>query len=296
MIFVIGILVTLLFLVLLAPPIKELKKSKLSVAMEDVYSVDQTKRLSEMKPNSLEYKLAASGVNWKPVTFRSATILGALGVTLLAWAFLPGIPAIALGGLVYYVPQAWLTDKVKSRGREIDKLLPITIGRITSGLAAGSSIPDVLDDVATTLELEAKNPLSPELHLTAADLRSKDRNEALQDMARRSPSISLANLSYLLEGYVEAGGGKYTEVLYESGRRIQSILEARNQTLAKAGDAMTSAKIIPAALAIVLLYLGQDPTMQASLRTLPVQLVLGLTIAVMAFGYVAMRSIVQEAA
>jgi len=294
--FIIGILVTVFLLVILAPPLKELKKSKLSAAMEDVYSLDQTKKLSEMKPDSLEYKLAASGINWRTATFRSATILAGIGVTLFVWAFLPGVPAIALGGLAYYLPHAWLNDKVKSRGREIDKLLPITIGRITAGLATGSSVPDVLDDVATTLELENKNPLSPELHLTAADLRSKDRNEALMDMARRSPSVSLANLAYLLEGYVEAGGGKYTEVLYESGKRIQSILEARNQTLAKAGDAMTSAKIIPAALAVVLLYLGQDPTMQASLRTLPVQMVLGLTIVVMAIGYIAMRSIVQEAA
>jgi Flp pilus assembly protein TadB len=296
MAYIIGIFVTILLLYLFAPPLKNLKKSKLSVAMEDVYSIDQTKKLSEMQPNSLEYRLAASGLNWKPATFRVVTILGGLGATLLAWAFLPGIPAITAGILVYYAPTAIMSDRVKGRGREIDKLLPIAIGRITAGLATGASVPDVLDDVAVTLELEGKNSLSPEFTLTAAELRSKERTEALQNLARRSPSVSLANLAYLLEGYIESGGGKYNEVLSQSGKRIQQILEARNQTIAKAGDAMTSAKTIPFVLVCVLAFLAQDPTTQDSLRSLPVQLVLGVAIACMVSGFVIMRSMVQEAA
>lgn len=294
--FIIGILVIILLLYLFAPPLKSLKKSKLSTAMEDVYSIDQTKKLSEMKPNSLEYRLAASGMNWKPATFRVVTVLGGLGAMLLAWAFLPGIPAITAGLLVYYAPTAIMNDRVKGRGREIDKLLPIAIGRITAGLATGASVPEVLDDVAGTLELEGRNPLSPEFALTAAELRSKERTEALQNLARRSPSVSLANLAYLLEGYIESGGGKYNEVLSQSGKRIQQILEARNQTVAKASDAMTSAKTIPIVLVCVLAFLAQDPTTQESLRSLPVQLVLGVAIACMVSGYVIMRSMVQEAA
>jgi Flp pilus assembly protein TadB len=292
----IGFLVTALLLVIFAPDLKSLKKSKLSTAMDDVYSIDHTKKLSEMKPNSIEYKLAASGMNWRPATFRSLTILGGLGAMLLVWAFLPGIPAIAIGILVYYIPSALLNDRVKGRGKEIDKLLPISIGRITAGLATGSSVADVLDDVANTMELEGANPLSPEFHLTASELRSKERTEAFQSLARRSPSVSLANLAYLLEGYTESGGGKYSEVLSQSGKRIQQILVARNQTMAKAGDAMMSAKMIPAVLAVVLMYLGQSPTTQLALRSLPVQIVLGVTIVVMAGGYLLMRSMVQEAA
>ena len=109
-------------------------------------------------------------------------------------------------------------------------------------------------------------------------------------------SVSLANLAYLLEGYIESGGGKYNEVLSQSGKRIQQILEARNQTVAKASDAMTSAKTIPIVLVCVLAFLAQDPTTQESLRSLPVQLVLGVAIACMVSGYVIMRSMVQEAA
>jgi Flp pilus assembly protein TadB len=296
MTYIIGILVGILFFVLFAPPLSSFKKSKFTTAMDDMYSTEHIKELSEMNPNSLEYKLAASGLHWKPVTFRSVTILAAIGATLLMWSFLPGIPSIAVGFLVYYVPNAWLKDKIKNRGREIDSFLPLAMSRISASLSSGRSVPDSLDNVAGTLELEGNNPLSPELRLTAAELRTKDRGEALMNLARRSPSMSLSNLAYMLEGFLEEGGSKYSEIFSKSIERVESVLNARNRTRAKAGDAMLSAKIIPGVLAVVLAFLAQSPTTQASLRTIPVQIVLGLTIVLMVLGYLLMRSMVQEAA
>ena len=296
MTYIIGILVGILFFVLFAPPLSSFKKSKFTTAMDDMYSTEHIKELSEMNPNSLEYKLAASGLRWKPVTFRSVNILAAIGATLLMWSFLPGIPSIAVGLLVYYVPNAWLKDKIKNRGREIDSFLPLAMSRISASLSSGRSVPDSLDNVAGTLELEGNNPLSPELRLTAAELRTKDRGEALMNLARRSPSMSLSNLAYMLEGFLEEGGSKYSEIFSKSIERVESVLNARNRTRAKAGDAMLSAKIIPGVLAVVLAFLAQSPTTQASLRTIPVQIVLGLTIVLMVSGYLLMRSMVQEAA
>lgn len=296
MTYIIGILVGILFFVLFAPPLSSFKKSKFTTAMDAMYSTEHIKELSEMNPNSLEYKLAASGLHWKPVTFRSVTILAAIGATLLMWSFLPGIPSIAVGLLVYYVPNAWLKDKIKNRGREIDSFLPLAMSRISASLSSGRSVPDSLDNVAGTLELEGNNPLSPELRLTAAELRTKDRGEALMNLARRSPSMSLSNLAYMLEGFLEEGGSKYSEIFSKSIERVESVLNARNRTRAKAGDAMLSAKIIPGVLAVVLAFLAQSPTTQASLRTIPVQIVLGLTIVLMVSGYLLMRSMVQEAA
>jgi len=296
MTYIIGILVGVLFFVLFAPPLSSFKKSKFTTAMDDMYSTEHIKELSEMNPNSLEYKLAASGLHWKPVTFRSVTMLAAIGATLLMWSFLPGIPSIAVGLLVYYVPNAWLKDKIKNRGREIDSFLPLAMSRISASLSSGRSVPDSLDNVAGTLELEGNNPLSPELRLTAAELRTKDRGEALMNLARRSPSMSLSNLAYMLEGFLEEGGSKYSEIFSKSIERVESVLNARNRTRAKAGDAMLSAKIIPGVLAVVLAFLAQSPTTQASLRTIPVQIVLGLTIVLMVSGYLLMRSMVQEAA
>ncbi len=292
---VIGLLVAVLVWLLFGPSMGGMKRGKASSALAEAYSLDQVRKLSEMKTGSLEYKLMAAGIHWQPATFRIVSILAGVGGALAMWAMLPGIPALAIGGLVFYIPTAWLNDKVKGRGRELDKHLPIAVGRITAGLLAGGSVADVLDETASSLELESKNPLSPELRLTAAELRSKERSEALQALAHRSPSISLANLAYLLEGYLEAGGGKYAQVLAETSTRVQQILVARNRTQAKAGDAMMSAKVIPAVLALVVAYLAQDPMVQSTLRVVPVQIIIGLTIGAMAMGYFMMRSMVMEA-
>lgn len=296
MIFLIGILLTVLILLIFAPSIGEFKKSKVSSALEEISQIEETEKLTKMDPKSLEYKLAASGVNISPVTFRAINILGAIGGMLLIWAFIPGIPAIVSALLIYYVPKAYLDDKIKGRGREIDKLLPLAMSRISAGLSAGRSVADTLDNVAESLNLEGKNQLSGELQLTAAELRTKNRAEAMMNLARRSPSTSLSNMAYLLEGFLEEGGGKYSEIFSESIGRVEQVLNARNRTLAKASDAMSSAKIIPVLLVIVLAYLGQSPTTKASMTALPVQIVLGLTVVAMAVGYIIMRSLVQEAA
>ncbi len=214
---------------------------------------------------------------------------------MITWLFLPGLPAIVVGGIVFYVPNAWLDDRVKSRGRKIDQLLPIGIGRIAAGLLAGGSVPDVLQQVGESLEIEKTNPLTPEFVLTASEMRIKDRVDALRGLASRSPSVSLANLAQLLEGYTEAGGRAYTGVLMDISMRVQQILIARNRAQAKAGDSLVSAKVLPAVLVLILVYLSQDPMVRASLNAIPVQIVIGVTMAAMVFGYVIIRSMIMEA-
>ncbi len=295
---IIGLLVAVLVWLLLggARDFGKMKKGRAAAVLAQAYSLEGTQRLSEMNPQTLEYKLAASGVNWSPSTFQMARVLLGIGGGVVAWTLLPGVPALAMGGLLFYVPMAWLEDQVKGRGRKVDQYLPVAIGRISAGLLAGGAMADVLDEVAGSLELEGKSPLSGELRLTAAELRSKERGQAFENLAKRSPSLSLSNLARLLEGYLEAGGGKHVQVLVESASRVQQILVARNRTKAKAGDAMLSAKVIPGVLGVMILYLSQDPMVRESLLALPVQLVLAVAIGAMVMGYFIMRSMVLEAA
>ncbi len=293
MIYLVGVLVGLLAFLLISPV--RTRRGEASQRLEQMYSVDQVRSLDEMDPASFDYRLASSGIHLQPATFRMINLALVIAATLITWPFLPGIPALAIGGLAYYVPNAWLADRAKSRGRQIDKYLPVAVGRIAAGLLAGGGVQDVLEEVGKSLEVEGPNPLSPELLLTAAELRSKDRRETLRHLAKRSPSVSLSNLAYLLEGYLDAGGGKYTQVLADIATRVQQILVARNRTQAKAGDAMVSAKVIPAVLALVLLFLSSDPLVTQSFRALPVQIALGGTIVAMTVGYFLMRSMVMEA-
>ena len=286
---VVGILCTTLFLLLWYP--KQIKTGRLAA----LYTVDSARSLSSLDPKSLEYKLLASGLNLKPITFRLLRIAAGVCGMVIAWLFLPGLPAIVIGGILFYIPGAWLDDRVKSRGRNIDQLLPIAIGRTAAGLLAGGSVPDVLQQVGESLELEKTNPLTPEFVLTASEMRIKDRVEALRSLASRSPSVSLSNLAQLLEGYTEAGGRAYTGVLMDISSRVQQILIARNRAQAKAGDSLVSAKVLPAVLILILIYLSQDPMVRSSLTALPVQIVIGGTMAAMVGGYFIIRSMIMEA-
>lgn len=286
---VIGLLCTTLILFWLYP--NQVKTGKLS----DLYTADSVRTLAGLNPKSLDYKLLAAGLKLRPVTFR--LLCGAAGLAGMAvmWVFLPGLPALVVGGIAFYVPNAWLDDKVKSRGRMIDQKLPIAIGRISAGLLAGGSVPDVLQQVGESLALEKNNPLTPELILTATEMRVKDRLDALHNLAARSPSVSLANLAQLLEGFTEAGGRSYTQVLMDISTRVQQILMARNRAQAKAGDSLVSAKVLPAVLGLILAYLSSDPMVRESLTQLPVQIVIGLAMGAMVAGYLIIRSMIMEA-
>lgn len=286
---VIGLLCTTLILFWLYP--NQVKTGKLT----DLYSADSVRTLAGLDPKSLDYKLLAAGLKLRPVTFR--LLCGAAGLAGMAvmWVFLPGLPAMVVGGIAFYVPSAWLDDKVKSRGWMIDQQLPIAIGRISAGLLAGGSVPDVLQQVGESLALEKNNPLTPELILTATEMRVKDRLDALHSLAARSPSVSLANLAQLLEGFTEAGGRSYTQVLMDISTRVQQILMARNRAQAKAGDSLVSAKVLPAVLGLILAYLSSDPMVRESLTQLPVQIVIGLVMGAMVAGYLIIRSMIMEA-
>jgi Flp pilus assembly protein TadB len=293
MITLIGILAGLLVFVLFSPA--RVRRGEASQRLAEMYSLDTARSLSELKPESLEYKLLASGVHLQPFTFRLLTVAVGIALGVIAWPFLPGFPAMILALIAGYLPYAWLDDRVKSRGREIDRLLPVAVGRITAGLLAGGSVPEVLQRSGESLEMEAPNPLTPELLLTAAELRSKERQQALRALAARSPSTSLSNLAYLLEGYSEAGGSKYAEVLMQISQRVQQILISRNRAVAKASDALISARIIPVVLLVVFVFLTRDPLIRGSLLAFPVQAVIALGIGLMVIGYLMIRSIVLEA-
>jgi tight adherence protein B len=293
MITIIGILAGLLVFTLFAPV--RVRRGEASQRLAEMYSLDMARSLSELSPETMEYKLLASGLHLQPATFRLLMVLAGVSVGVAVWPFLPGLPALVLGLIALYMPYAWLADRVKSRGREIDRLLPVAVGRITAGLLAGGSIPDVLQRTGESLEVEGPNPLTPELLLTSAELRSKDRQIALRSLAARSPSTSLSNMAYLLEGYSEAGGGKYAEVLMQISHRVQQILVSRNRAVAKASDALLSARIIPLVLLFVFIFLTSDPLIRNSLLAFPVQAVIAAGIGLMVMGYLLIRSIVAEA-
>jgi len=289
MILLIGLVAAFLVLFLFYP-----RQTKTGL-LNEAYTLDGTRALQNLSPQSLEYRLVAAGVQLKPATFNLFVYGGAAAAFAVGAAFLGGVVGLVAAGITWYAANAWLGDKAQSRGKEIDKVLPIAVGRIAAGLLAGGSTADVLQQVADSLDLEGANPLSPELALTAAEMKSKEAEAALIALGERSPSTSLANLATLLIGYVRAGGSKYAATLMDISGRVQQILMARNRAQAKAGDVMISVFTMPVVLVLVLGYLSMDPIIKASLRAGPVQLVLGGVMVAMLAGYFIMRSMIQEA-
>src|SRR5512135_965021 len=100
MIALIGILVGLLVFVLFAPPRIRRGRGAASKRLAEMYSLDTALQLSELKPETLEYKLLAGGVRLQPASFRLLTIGIGVAATVISWPFLPGLPALILGVIV----------------------------------------------------------------------------------------------------------------------------------------------------------------------------------------------------
>jgi hypothetical protein len=220
--------------------------------------------------------------------------MGFTGI-LLSWVFfIPGLPSLAVGGVLAYLPFGYVQEKARSRGRMIDEKLPIALSRIGPGLQVNRGLDEVLEEVAKSLNSEGSNPLSPELLKTAKDIRTRNTEQALRDLAKRSPSLSLANIAMLLESYHRAGGGQYAQVFSETATSIQRIIAVRTQAMAKATQPLQSARLIPLMLGGVLLVMLKDPATRASFSEPMVQIAMSLAIIVMVSGYLLMRREVMK--
>jgi len=259
--------------------------------LQDAESIEYLEGLSAIPKGTLKYRLVEAQMNITPPQFvLLALTLGFTGM-LLSWvAFIPGLPSLAVGGVLIYLPFAYLQEKGRSRGRLIDEKLAIALSRIAPGLQVNRGLDEVLEEVARSLQAEGPNPLSPELLLTAKDMRTRNVEGALRDLAKRSPSLSLANVATLLESYQRAGGGQYAQVFSETATSIQRILAVRTHAQAKAAQPLQSARLIPLMLGLVLLVMMGDPATRASFSEPAMQIVMALAMGVMVAGYLFMRN------
>lgn len=270
-----------------------LTRSKVSRAIADTKEAGKTVVLETDRLAGLGRILAEAGVHLSPARFVLLTIGLALGGTLLAWVFfLPGLPAVAIGIILAYVPFATLKDRIASRGQRIDEMLAISTSRIAVGLGAVADLPAVLEEVAD--DLPAAHPLTLELLRTAADIRQSSAAQALKSLARRSASISLANLAMLLESANRAGGGQYAEAVSEAAMQMQRIIEVRNQARSESTDALQVATYLPLILGGLLVSMSGDPVIAQAMGTLGIQIALLIAMLVMGAGFLIMRSQIRR--
>ena len=242
---------------------------------------------------SLGRKIAEAGWPLTAFQFQLASLgLGLLGA-LLAWKFfVPGLPALVLGGMLAYLPYAFLQERALSRGLRMDEHLPLALSRIAAGLQAGRGLDEVLETTGNSLP--DGSPLTAELVKCAQDIRTGDAQQAMRKLAERSASPSFANVAMLLESYLRAGGGQYAMVVAEAAVQIQLVISVRNHARAKAAQALQSAKLIPMIMVGVLVMMASDPATAESFRTGAVQIVIAISMSVMLLGFLQMRKEIRR--
>jgi Flp pilus assembly protein TadB len=255
--------------------------------------IQKEEALSRLPAGSLERKLAEAGWRLTKTQFRLAGIGLGLTGALLAWRFfIPGLPALAIGGMLFYLPTLTLNERALSRGLRMDEHLPLALSRIAAGLQAGRGLDEVLE--TTGKSLPGNSPLAGELVKSAQDIRTGDAQEAMKKLAVRSASPSLANVAMLLESYLRAGGGQYAQVVSEAAVQIQRVISVRNHARAKAAQALQSAKLIPLIMLGVLVMMASDPATAESFRTGTVQFVIAVAMGVMLLGFLQMRKEIRR--
>lgn len=259
--------------------------------LADAEAIEFVEALSDLPKTSLQHQLMEAGFQISSLQFVLAATGAGVSGALLAWMFfIPGLPALAVGGILGYLPFAFVSDRAKSRGREIDKKLPLALSRIATGLQANNGLSEVLEKTAISMKAEGENPLTPELLKTARDLNVMDASEALRNLSKRSPSLSLANVAMLLDSFHRAGGGQYADVVSETALAIQNIIAIRNHASAKASQPLQAAKVIPLILGFVLFIMMTDPVTRESFRMPLAQIVIALSMGFMIVGYLVMRN------
>jgi len=237
--------------------------------------------------------LAEAGIRI-PITRFYLLVAAACLLTILAgWIFfIPGLPSIALGGIVVYGIYSYIKDRSQSRGKMIDDQLPLTMARISVGLQIGTHIITIFEDAAK--HLPANHPLASELFQTAQEMRTYGEADALGRLADRSSSISLSNAAMMLQSFARAGGSQYADAVASAAVNIQKMVEVRNTARARATQAQQTAAVVPLMLGFTLVTMAADPTVGESFRQPIVQIVIVITMLIMGGGFLFIRNQVRK--
>ena len=155
---------------------------------------------SPRKVISTDKRLAMAGY---PGGLRTTDFLGlklaiALVVAIVAFliGLLQGNPGlgfmlmIPIGGLGFFLPEFWLSRRIKKRQHKILRAIPDTLDLLTISVRAGLSFDAALAKVVEKLP----GPLSDEFRRSLAEVRvGKQRRDALRDIIPRTDVQALSN-------------------------------------------------------------------------------------------------------
>jgi Flp pilus assembly protein TadB len=97
-----------------------------------------------------------------------------------------------------------------------------------------------------------------------------------------------------LARYAERGSGSFSDAFTGAAENLHKILEGRSKAEAKSSEAMGAIKIIPAMLALVMLYFMNDPTMKSTFQMPLMQVFLAVLAGWMGLGYWFMKGMIED--
>lgn len=157
----------------------------------------------------IEQKLDYAGrpYNWSANEYLSAQYLTTLAVAILAFviAWISGtgpvnrIMALLLGLIGgYLLFELWMTSRISTRRKAIEKALPDVLDLLTISIEAGLGFDAAMQRVVQ----KSAGPISEEFNQTLQEIRiGKTRREALRDMGIRT---GVPSLSRFVESLVQA--------------------------------------------------------------------------------------------
>jgi Flp pilus assembly protein TadB len=258
-----------------------------------------TETAAELPVDSWGNKFQVAGITTvkpeqaKTTLYGGSALLGVVAFLVAIALALPGLIAAGIAGFLAFLPAQYLNGKVKARTKRMEKELPMTLQRIATNIRIHPDVAETLQAVAETLDEDS--PLAAELRRTARDLRSHGR-QALDAFEARAQLVSpsLATVAFQLQRYAERGSGSFSDAFTSAAENLHHILEGRSKAEAKSSEAMGAIKIIPAMLALVMLYFMNDPTMKHTFQMPLMQVFLAVLAGWMGLGYWFMKGMIED--
>lgn len=243
-------------------------------------------------------ELSQAGLHLTQESFQMLRLAGVvLGVVVIPVLGFPLLLGLFVAVAAWFGSRWWVRERIRGRGLQIEKELPTALSRLAALILIINDTPQLLLTVAESLtSVNPKSPLAQEFRATAVDFRERKQKafEALED---RAPAPSLATLAFDMRTYDKAGGtDSAAQMMADSARRLQRIIEGRNKARAKAASAMMMAKILPLLLAGGTFFVMQDPIIRRFFFTSLGQLVMLAVAGSMLFGYQFIKKMVEEVA
>ncbi len=188
----------------------------------------------------LQRKLEMAGRpnNWSPAEFMgvralAGVLLGVMGFMLMTLAKADIGPkmmiGLAMAGLGYYLPTAWLGSRIKQRQQSIIKALPDALDLLTISVEAGLGFDAALAKVTEKWD----NELTREFMRVIAEMRvGKKRRDALRDMAAR---VDVPDVTTFVAAIVQAEqlGVSIAKVLRIQSEQMRIKRRQRAEELAR---------------------------------------------------------------